>query len=104
MPNAVAIYLAGSKDRGNFGNVYDLKDGQLWKKFNLPNLLGDLKVWNSIFKDLTTKFLPTTVKSIFVNMHLCFERGFNYQKWFDGVKSVAIEHRLLKLKRKYNMV
>uniref|UniRef100_A0AC34PZR2 Uncharacterized protein n=1 Tax=Panagrolaimus sp. JU765 TaxID=591449 RepID=A0AC34PZR2_9BILA len=36
IPTAVAMQLVGSKKFGNYCVIYDLKDGQEWKRFDLP--------------------------------------------------------------------
>uniref|UniRef100_A0AC34Q7C4 Uncharacterized protein n=1 Tax=Panagrolaimus sp. JU765 TaxID=591449 RepID=A0AC34Q7C4_9BILA len=69
IPTTVAIQIIGSSDKGNYGIVYDLKDGKVWKRLKLD---ADIKIkenWTNIFKFLVKECPPEVVKSIFLNVY-----------------------------------
>uniref|UniRef100_A0AC34QWF0 Uncharacterized protein n=1 Tax=Panagrolaimus sp. JU765 TaxID=591449 RepID=A0AC34QWF0_9BILA len=65
-PEALTIQLVKSADRGNYCVVYDLKDGNEWKRFNLPGKLD--RDWTEIFRLMSQKCPANLVKSIFLNL------------------------------------
>uniref|UniRef100_A0AC34RQ20 Uncharacterized protein n=1 Tax=Panagrolaimus sp. JU765 TaxID=591449 RepID=A0AC34RQ20_9BILA len=68
-PNAVAIQLVGVKDFKNYCVAYDLKDGSVWKKFELQKEMETDDDWTKIYEVLMEECPPKIVKSIFVNMY-----------------------------------
>uniref|UniRef100_A0AC34RHG8 Uncharacterized protein n=1 Tax=Panagrolaimus sp. JU765 TaxID=591449 RepID=A0AC34RHG8_9BILA len=68
-PNAVAIQLVGVKDGKNYCVAYDLKDGSVWKKFDLTKEVETDEDWIKIYEALMEECPSKIVKSIFVNMY-----------------------------------
>uniref|UniRef100_A0AC34QBE4 Uncharacterized protein n=1 Tax=Panagrolaimus sp. JU765 TaxID=591449 RepID=A0AC34QBE4_9BILA len=68
-PNAVAIPLVGVKDGKNYCVAYDLKDGSVWKRFDLQKEVEPDDDWTKIYEVLMEECLPKIVKSIFINMY-----------------------------------
>uniref|UniRef100_A0AC34Q8P1 Uncharacterized protein n=1 Tax=Panagrolaimus sp. JU765 TaxID=591449 RepID=A0AC34Q8P1_9BILA len=90
-PDAIAIQLIGIASLGNYCVAYDLKDGSVWKKFDLPRAIYKNGDWATIFKLLTKECPPNIVKSVFVNM-LAGVKVPNYDVWVVRVKKQAIKY------------
>uniref|UniRef100_A0AC34Q1G5 Uncharacterized protein n=1 Tax=Panagrolaimus sp. JU765 TaxID=591449 RepID=A0AC34Q1G5_9BILA len=67
-PDALAVQLVGSVDRGNYGIAYDLKTGKIWKRFNLDGQIEEIMSWGVIYKLLMKECPPYVVKSLFFNV------------------------------------
>uniref|UniRef100_A0AC34Q8B1 Uncharacterized protein n=1 Tax=Panagrolaimus sp. JU765 TaxID=591449 RepID=A0AC34Q8B1_9BILA len=89
-PDFLAVHLTSTITAKNYCVVYNLKDGTVWKRFDLPQAVETENDWNIIFELLTKECPPKFVKSVFLNMLLrCNES--NYDLYFEKVKGYAIK-------------
>lgn len=80
----MAIKLVCSTNKGNYCIVYDLKDGKIWKKFELKGQLEDMKNWVNIFEFLTKECPPDIVNACYA-----VEEKGDFIDWLLDVKMIV---------------
>uniref|UniRef100_A0AC34Q3Z1 Uncharacterized protein n=1 Tax=Panagrolaimus sp. JU765 TaxID=591449 RepID=A0AC34Q3Z1_9BILA len=78
-PDALAVQLVGSDDRGNYAIAHDLKTGKIWKRFNLDGQIKEIQSWGEIYNLLMKECPPYVVKT----------ETF-YGSWFESVEVIGI--------------